>query len=800
MADREKITPYIRATVELEGLQSITKSRFSIPYLSKKIVILHLIGFLLGRASILEGLTPFGIAFFAALIVKESKGATVGLSTLIGIITIQGISGSVHYGVTLAIITGLFYFVLNGKKLSTIQVALISSGIYLGIGSLAFTFQDFYVYDLAMLSFETIVVFVVIYIASYALPVGLHRSNRKILSTEEIICVTIIAALALSGVNDIMIMSLSLKNILGILLTILFAYNGGAGVGAAVGVTLGLITSMSTGSTPVVIGVFAFSGLLAGIFKDLGKTGSALGFLMGNAILTFYINGYYEVLIQFREVMGAFILFILMPKEWIAQLEKFCNTKNGILNTSRSHSERMKKITNERLLDFSSTFAELSATFESIAEKQQIFAQEDLSKLMERAVNKVCGDCGMKRSCWEKNFNTTYQAMNDLLIQIETTEELDPKDLPSGLQKRCIYPKQILENMIHVYEINQVNMLWQNRLRESRDLVGEQMKGVSKIIGELAQELNGSIKFDVELEDAIYVALDQHGLAVKNIMVANDEGGNLEITVEKRPCYNRESCTQSFIPVISQVVGTKLVKQPKNCNLKNAQEGCRFTLVEARKFDASTKVARAKKEGNTLCGDSYTFMDLRNNQYMMAISDGMGTGDKAYIQSNATISMLEKMMEAGFEREIAINTINSMLMLKSTEEMFSTIDLALLDLYKGTVDFVKVGSAATFIKERGGKIKEINSSTLPIGILSGIQVEGNVKELKDDEFIIMVSDGILEIDEAGDGKWLRRFLANIDTRNPQELADKILYRAMEFTNNKALDDMTVMVTKVWKTK
>ena len=209
-------------------------------------------------------------------------------------------------------------------------------------------------------------------------------------------------ALALSGINEIYILGLSLRNILGILITILFAYNGGAGIGASVGITLGLITSMSTGSTPVIIGIFGFSGLLAGVFKDVGKIGSALGFLIGNAILTFYINGYYEIFIRFKECLAAFVLFLILPKTLTVKIEEFCNTRTTILNSSKTHSDRMRQLTHQKLKEYAITFGELSATFEKISEKREFYDKEDLSKLIEKVANKACYNCGMKRSCWDQ--------------------------------------------------------------------------------------------------------------------------------------------------------------------------------------------------------------------------------------------------------------------------------------------------------------------------------------------------------------------------------------------------------------
>lgn len=772
---------------------------FIINLFNKRFITLSVMAFLLGRAGILQGLTPFGIGFFTALKNKDKKYIFIGISTFVGMVTVQGIYNSIPYGITLIMIYLLSQYVMDSRKVSTLKMAFISGFTYFTAAMVFASFHTFYLYDVMMVGFEALVIFVTVYIASYSLPLVVEHKNRQILSTEEIICVAILMAVALSGINEIYILNLSLRNSLAILITLLFAYNGGTAVGASVGVTLGLITSMSmTATPPVVIGIFGFCGLLAGIFKDMGKMGSVLGFLMGNAILTFYINGYYEIFIQFREIFLAAILFLLLPTAWIQELEKFCNSPRSVVYPSESHSERINKLAHKKLGEFSNVFYELATTFEKISDKYEIFEKEDLTDLIQEVSNYACSSCGMRRSCWEKNLHATYRDMSDLLVLIETQGSIYTKDLPKELKKRCIHPKKVLQKMTHLYELNYLDITWKQRFIEGRDLIGQQFKSVSKVIGEMAKDLEKDTTFDVELENQMYVAIDKAGLSVKNIMAARNADGHLEITIEKNPCYCRESCTHQFVPILSEVVGTSLVKKPSICSYQREGEGCSFTLVESNRYNAVTKIAQVSKDGNVLSGDNYTFMDINDHQYFMALSDGMGTGDKAYHQSNATITMLEKMMEAGFDREIAIKTINSMLMLKSSEEIFSSLDMTLLNLCSGTADFIKIGAAPGYIKRDNKDVITINSSNLPIGIISNIEFKEELEKIQDGDFIIMVSDGILEVNKEEGGDWLPDFIANVNTHNPQDMADKILNKALQLNKNQVEDDMTVLVTKVWR--
>lgn len=806
--DKPTIMPYQRNYIELESVQPINKPKTNqlraiLPDINIKInkntLLLHTIAFLLGRAAILQGLTPFGIAFFTALSQKNRKFGPIAITAYLGIATAQGLTTSIPYGFTLIIIYCLFQYILDIKDIKILKTSLVGAAAYLLTTALFLSFGGFYLYDWVIVGFESVIIFAVTYISHYAIPVALQNANRKILSTEEIICVAIIAALALSGIKEVHILGLSIRNVLIAMMIILLAYNGGAGIGAAVGITLGLITSMSTGNTPVIIAIFGFSGLLAGIFKDTGKIGSALGFLMGNTILTFYINGYYEIFLQFKEGLVAFILFLILPATLISQVEKFCNTKTAILNSSKTHSNRMKELTYKRLKEYAGTFGEFAATLEKVSEKQYFFESDDLSKLIERVANKACFDCGMKRNCWDQNFNITYQGILDMLINMEGKGTLSQDGLPKTMRKRCIRPKVITKNVAYLYEINHLNMAWKQRLIENRELVGEQIKGVAKTLKDLATNVNEEIQFDLDLEEAIYVELDKANIPVKNIMAYNSAQGNLEIVVDKKvnPKLSHDTSRDMLISVISQAAGTKLML--KNSSNRDIGE-VSLTLVEAEKYSALTKLAAITKTGSELSGDSYTFTNLKGGQYMMALSDGMGTGDKAHVQSSIAIEMLEQMLEAGFNKDIAIKTINSMLMLRSTDEMFTSLDIALIDLYKGKGNFIKVGSVPSLIKRRSGKIEVVESSSLPIGILRDIQIEDSLIDIEDGDLIITLSDGIIDSNKGEGENWLIHHLESNRSLNPQEIADGILHTALKYSKNIPMDDMTVLVTKIWENR
>ena len=224
-------------------------------------------------------------------------------------------------------------------------------------------------------------------------------------------------------------------------------------------------------------------------------------------------------------------------------------------------------------------------------------------------------------------------------------------------------------------------------------------------------------------------------------------------------------------------------------------------FVESQKYRVHCGVAhRAKGKRGLDTGDSYSYMELKGGQTLLALSDGMGSGTKARQESTATVELLEDFLESGFEKELAVKMINSVLVLKSSEESFSTLDICAIDLYTGEGEFIKIGAYSSFLL-RDNNVTIIPSSSLPMGMLKQVDIEQSRRKLAHDDIILMVTDGVTDVDsslsERGEN-WVKYFLQECPYRNPQDIADYVLEEAQRRTNDNAKDDMTVLAARVWE--
>ncbi len=214
-----------------------------------------------------------------------------------------------------------------------------------------------------------------------------------------------------------------------------------------------------------------------------------------------------------------------------------------------------------------------------------------------------------------------------------------------------------------------------------------------------------------------------------------------------------------------------------------------------------TEVAKLARPGRLVSGDSHLIKELAGHRLLLVLSDGMGTGHRAAAESRETVRLVERLLDAGFDIRTVVRLANSILALRSPEETFATLDLALIDLVSGEAEFVKVGAAPTFIYQRGG-VGIVRARSLPLGILDSVEVESVRRRLGSGDVIVMVTDGLLEGwgDQAvreGQVERVIREGATAPYGAEQSLARALLEDVALGLSEERQDDMTVLVVRLW---
>ena len=260
-----------------------------------------------------------------------------------------------------------------------------------------------------------------------------------------------------------------------------------------------------------------------------------------------------------------------------------------------------------------------------------------------------------------------------------------------------------------------------------------------------------------------------------------------------------ECPTNKIEEILTDTLQEPIVIKKENCGIKQSQNICYQTYISKDKFGMQIGVAKTHKYGEGVSGDSNLQISLEDGKYLLAISDGMGSGPNARKSSQIAIKMLGRLLSNGFDKETSIELINNTIAANIKDETYATLDIMVLDLYAGNVEYIKNGAAPTFIKNKK-QVDIIKNIALPAGILKDIDLIVYDRDIENNDIIVMCSDGVLESNSEYKNKelWIKDLLTQIETENSQKIADILLKEAIDNDYGKAKDDMTIIVTKIIK--
>lgn len=251
--------------------------------------------------------------------------------------------------------------------------------------------------------------------------------------------------------------------------------------------------------------------------------------------------------------------------------------------------------------------------------------------------------------------------------------------------------------------------------------------------------------------------------------------------------------------VLEKCLNEKLMRNEAKTKKLNKQGKRVFSYLSADKYIIQIGHATKIKDGSPVSGDSFIQIRLNDGKYLLALSDGMGTGPEARKSSQIAIKMLERLLMSGFDKDTSIDLINTTIM-NTNEEIFATLDIAIIDLYNGKIEFIKNGACPTYVKNKK-KVQIVKSLSLPAGILKDINLTTYDKDIENQDILVMCSDGILDsnIEYKNKELWVKYMLEDIETTNTQKIADLILNEAIDNSYGIAKDDMSIIVCKLFTT-
>lgn len=527
---------------------------------------------------------------------------------------------------------------------------------------------------------------------------NLKRLKYKALPVTDTTCILVSAAVVLTGLSFLEIKGVSPARIIAVLVILTAVRFGSQIWGLVISLCLGFALGISRENSMFLLGAYAFSALVSGLFTSISSLGIGISFSLSMVFFAVAADmGAFSVCCVIESVIAS-VIMVLLPDVLTDRISDFFESGADI---APDGSLRQSLVV--RLRFASSALAQVSESVRDVREK----------------INK--------------------------LGKIEPMES------------------------------------------ELRMVAADQFFSISDMLGDLAFEFDEAEIFDFKSAGKIRRMLGEYDIYPENISVIVDKFDRMRIEILASsktkgldsPRIKNEMeniCSRDFEKIRTNYSGSNLM----------------ITVIEKPNFKMSFGFAQYCAEGK-LCGDTIKTINDTRGHMIFIISDGMGKGGRAALDGAMGAGLLSKLLSAGFGFDSSLKVVNSALLVKSSEESLATLDCACVDLFTGKCEFFKAGAPRSYIV-KNSSVTKCELSSMPAGILRGIEFAKRTTVLNVGDEIIMMSDGITDVGE----ELLDEFLRYDDSDSPNDRAKEILDFAVAHSDSRHRDDMSVIVAKLIK--
>ena len=479
---------------------------------------------------------------------------------------------------------------------------------------------------------------------------------------------------------------------------------------------------------------------------------------------------------MFADILLGSLVFLALPMPVFNNIrEKF-----SILRISgfKSPVEHVSQTTLSKLSFASQTIGEIREQLSQISTAMQ--RREQDTDVSDEAIRNVCAGCTFSNSCFA-HLRQLKWSMGKLERVCMKYNCISPADVEKHLSD-CQRPEYMSRSFNRTYRTIVARRAGNMRISEMRGFLGEQLSSMEDVLNDLSVRVGSVRQIDAALSAQVRRVFDDLGYPNARACVYVDE--NLSRRVE---VY----LTAKFCGDMSKL--TLAVSSAADCDLDlpvitRSKELTRLCFTPAPVFSAEIGSFCASM-GDGCSGDSYDVFNVSATEKYVLLSDGMGTGKRARLDSVFTISLVSRLIRCGISMTTAHKMVNSMLRVKGWEESFATLDLLRLDLCGASARILKSGAAPSYLCRDGG-VRIMSCDAFPAGILPCCPPDIVDLKLFDGDIIMLASDGV---DKAAAKKLCELSLTGIGV---EEMCRVLGHYCIDLSDGELKDDATIILVRV----
>lgn len=764
--------------------------RYSIPSVTKRTenIIKHLAyfgcGFVISNGCIFGEYAPFGISLAAAVPFPNVFTALVG--SAVGYLTFAGGMGNFRYIAAMLAVLAIRWTLNDIKRLNrhSFYCAVVCFVPTLATGLAIMSVKGFD-FDEAVIYFvEALLGGAAAYFISRSIVIINGTKSPGMLLPQEAACLVLCGCIGILAMAGMTIGTVSLGRIAGVLCIFFAARFGGVAGGAIAGISVGIVMGLYSPEFFFLGSAYAFAGLMAGLFSPVGRIAEAFALMISCITVSLQSGDMSMVFTVLYEIVAASVIFVVLPKNT-------CHFLSAVFvaRPADEHCEGLRRSIIMRLGFASKALSDISTDVETVSKRLSEIVTPTIDGVYENAVESTCQRCGMKVFCWKHRDGVTMESFDYVSEKLRKDGKIKAEDFRSDFKRKCCRTSEMADAVNQYYQSFLSSEVASKRIDEIRAVVAGQFCGLGDILGEMADEYENYEIFDEEISDRIFMKLKEIGLVPTDVSCHIDYMGRMTIEAEINDCDKQKISRALLVHETGKICGRRF----DTPSMTTAFGKCRIVMCERPSLDIEIAASQHICGSGRLCGDSFRYFNDGMGRMIVVLSDGMGTGGRAAVDSGMAVSIMSKLVKAGLGFDCSLKVVNSALLVKSEDESLSTLDVVSVDLYSGVTDFMKAGAALSFLK-KDGDMYRVETPSVPVGILPEAELIYTEDTLAPDDIIVMVSDGAIATGE----QWIERIISKWEDNSMQELANLINDEATARRNDGHDDDITVIAMRIIK--
>ena len=587
---------------------------------------------------------------------------------------------------------------------------------------------------------------------------------RSRLSVDDLLCAAVLCAVMLAGAGRVALGPLNLGFVLAGLAVLLAAGTGGCMASVCAGLLAGV--SLALCGHPAGYAVcFAFSGILCGLIYGRRRIILCLIYLLCSLFCSYAVR--FQPDLPFLTAAGtACGLFLLLPRRAVAAAFTAVRalSPDGADNAA-AYAAYMRTQT-------MGSIARLARQLPEIR-----LPHPDAEEQLEDVAARLCADCERQIACWQESAEETRAVLSRYFIAGEKSVQIDRcprrEDWPALAAERERQARQLSLRTAYA--------------QREREATRTHLYAIAQAMNRIAREGGVCDRDDDTLRGEAEYALRRMRISGR-ILFALRVAGHVRVALRYEPQLTRQAQLDRYCTALTQALGIPLHAAQRSKDVIMYEETPPLTAE-------SCHLSASAGSGDGANGDNVLLRSGAGGIELTMLSDGMGHGDEAHIESKQTLELLSLCLDAGYTVPAALQAINCIMLSSTDGEQYATVDLCAADLWQGTLRLHKLGACPSLLIS-GASLQVLESSALPLGILPEIEESAHSAAIGDGDMLIQFTDGLS--DACGGMQAMTRqtelLMRDRLHRSPEAVCTALMSAAMRRCGGSPPDDMTVLCT------